>query len=75
MIDRIIFSLFCLPFVAWGILGILKPEIMYKTTAINTLKKVPKKNDIKRYRVSGYVMLIFGVVLIIVILIGGFKEI
>ncbi|WP_373231854.1 hypothetical protein [Cohnella sp.] len=75
MEDRITVSLFFLIFIIWGIAGILFPEFMYKTTATNTLKKTPSRSAIKRYKISGYVMLIIGVSLIIVTLLGGLKGI
>ncbi|MNJ75538.1 hypothetical protein D3C77_726470 [compost metagenome] len=55
--DRIIFSLIILPFIVWGILGVIFPVFMYKKTALNTLKKEPTQKEIRRSKTSGFVML------------------
>jgi len=59
-------------FVIWGGLCIFFPEFMYRTNSYNSLKKKPKPRDLKRFRISGYVMLTFGVALIVIALTGGF---
>jgi|HigsolmetaGSP11D_1036233.scaffolds.fasta_scaffold38770_2 preprotein translocase subunit Sss1 len=48
---------------------------MYKTTALNTLKKTPSKESLQRYKMSGYVMLLIGIVMIIITLLGGLKGV
>jgi preprotein translocase subunit Sss1 len=48
---------------------------MYKTTALNTLKKTPSKEALQRYKMSGYVMLLIGIVMIIITLLGGLKGV
>lgn len=70
--DRIIVSVFILIVVVlWmGVLTIVKPEYVFKTTAINTLKKKPTKAQIKSYKMSGYAWVIVGVVLIILVMTG-----
>jgi len=73
--DRIIISLFLLIFVVWGVLSIKFPNFMYKTTALNTLKKTPSKESLQRYKMSGYVMLLIGIVMIIITLLGGLKGV
>jgi len=77
MEERIVFSIFTLIiFVLWmGLLSIIKPEFMVKTTALNTLKKTPTKSQIRRYKLSGYFWLVAGIVLIIIIMFGGFEKI
>lgn len=75
MTDRIIISLFLLIFVVWGVLSIKFPNFMYKTTALNTLKKTPSKESLQRYKMSGYVMLLIGIVMIIITLLGGLKGV
>jgi hypothetical protein len=42
-------------------------------SATDVYPKNPAKAAIKRFIISGYVMVILGVVLIIVALLGGFK--
>ena len=77
MVDKLTFSLFFfIVFVLWmGLLSILKPEFMVRTTATNTLKKKPTKAQIKRYKISGYAWMIVGITLIIITFLGGFKGI
>ncbi|WP_055107967.1 hypothetical protein [Paenibacillus ihumii] len=69
--DRIIFSLLILPFIIWGIVGVIFPVFMYKTTALNTLKKKPTQEEIRRSKTNGFVMLAIGVILVVITLIGG----
>ncbi|MFB9326547.1 hypothetical protein ACFFSY_11540 [Paenibacillus aurantiacus] len=74
MEDRLLAALACLIPVVWGLLFILFPVFMYRTTAMNTLKKNPSRSDIRRCKVSGYVFLIVGVTLVIVAFLGGFTK-
>jgi hypothetical protein len=53
-----------------GVLTILKPEFMFKTTAINTLKTKPTRAQIIRYKIGGYINIVIGVLLIILIMTG-----
>lgn len=69
--DRIImallaFIIICVP----SILDIIRPDLMYKYQAINTLKKTPEKSILKRYRVGGYIFLLIGLVITLGILLG-----
>ncbi len=75
MEDKIIWSLFFLIFIVWGVLCIKFPEFMLRTTATNTLKRKPIQKELKRYKNSGYIMLIFGIGLIVFTLLRGFKNI
>jgi len=68
-------SLFQLIFVVWGDLSSKFPDFMYKTTALNTLKKTPSKEALQRYKMSGCVMLLIGIVMIIITLLGGLKGV
>ncbi|MFC4305966.1 hypothetical protein [Cohnella boryungensis] len=69
--DRIVFSIvvFIITFVP-GLMGVFKPVLAYKTTATNTLKKTPSKSAIKRYKISSYISMIIGCVMIVLILLG-----
>lgn len=72
--DRVIISLFLVVIVVVpGVLSILKPELMYKTSARYVYPKTPSKSAIKRFKISGYFSVCLGLVLIIVALLGGFK--
>jgi hypothetical protein len=53
-----------------GLLSIFFTAVMYKTTALNTLKKTPSRAALKRYIISGYFSVILG---IIVLFLGGFN--
>jgi len=46
---------------------------MYKTTALNTLRNPPSEAARQRYKASGCVMLAFGVIMMIIALLGGLK--
>lgn len=74
MLDRIIVSLlFFIIFVVGGLLAIKFPDFIYKTTALNTLRKTPSEAARQRYKTSGYVMLVIGIVMMIIALLGGLK--
>ncbi|WP_127579532.1 hypothetical protein [Paenibacillus koleovorans] len=74
MTDRIILAvMFVLILVVPGLMGIFFPEIDFKTTATNTLKKKPSKAALKRYRVGGFITVIVGIALIVVVFVGGFN--
>jgi len=72
---KVVASIISLSFIAWGVIGIIKPEFSYKTTAMNTQRQKPSKAAIKRYRVSGYVMTVFGIILLLLIWTGRLKGI
>ncbi|MFD0586546.1 hypothetical protein ACFQZE_00925 [Paenibacillus sp. GCM10027627] len=75
MQTKVDFSLLILPFVIYGILGIKYPDLMFKTSGINNLKKKPTKSQLKRSLISAYLTLISGLVLLILIFAGVFKGI
>lgn len=58
-----------------GVLSIIKPEMMYKTSATYVYPKTPSKAAIKRFKISGYVFIGIGIFLMIVALTGGLKGI
>lgn len=66
MADRIIMSaLFFLIFCGYGFLNIRFTEFMIKTTASNTYKKKVTKAMVKRYKIGGYLFVVFGLRLIV----------
>lgn len=72
--DRITLALFiALILMVPGIFSIIKPEMMYKSSATFVYPKSPSKATIKRFIISGYVSVCLGIVLVIVALLGGFK--
>lgn len=75
MNDRIILTIFFMIFVAWGILGIVRPDITYRTIGSNTWKKQPRKLDIKFARIRGYIFVCVGLSLILITWIGGFRGV
>ncbi|WP_429313663.1 hypothetical protein [Paenibacillus mucilaginosus] len=71
--DRILFSFFVLPIIAWGVLSIIKPELALKFTLGNLFKNIePNQFFIKQMKVSGMLSIIVGTVLLYVIFTGGF---
>jgi hypothetical protein len=72
--DRFLIGIFILViFVVPGVLSIIKPELMYKTSATYVYPKTPSKDAIKRFKVSGYFFVFLGITLVIMALLGGFK--
>ncbi len=61
--------------VVGGALVVAFPAFFVKTTALNTLKKKPTKAQIRRYRISGVVYIVLGIVLITITFLGGFKGV
>lgn len=72
--DRITLAIFLIIiFIVPGVLSIKKPEMMYRTSATKVYPKTPSKSAIKRFKISGYVGVALGVILVVVALLGGFK--
>jgi hypothetical protein len=71
MEDRIVFSIMVFVIlIVPGLIGVLKPVLAYKMTATNTLKKTPSKSATKRYKISSYISIIIGCLIIVLILLG-----
>ena len=73
MTEKLVAIMFVIPFIIVSLLSIFFTDIAVRTTAINTLKKKPTKEALKRYKLSGYVMFVGSIVLIILILMGKVK--
>lgn len=73
MVDRILFTFFVLPILAWGLLSVLNPQLALKYTLGNLFKNVQPNSDyIRNTKVSGIVSIIFGIFLVFCIFSGGF---
>lgn len=71
MTDRVIFSLFIIPIIAWGIISILKPEFALKYTLGNAFKKVkPNKYFLMNIKISGLISIFVGCYIVYVIMSG-----
>lgn len=75
MRDKLILSSFLLVFVIGGWLGAKFPEINYRTSSYHLRNKKPSKAEIKRFKISSYIMMGFGIFLIIMVFLGGFKGV
>lgn len=69
--DRIIFSIMVfIILIVPGLIGVFFPELSYRMTATNTLRKKASKSAVKRVKSSSYVMIVIGSLVIICILLG-----
>ncbi|MGG4143825.1 hypothetical protein ABEW34_11875 [Paenibacillus algorifonticola] len=76
MTDRIVLSVFFLVvFGGFGVLNILYTEFMIRTTSSFKNQKKATKAMIKRFKISGYITVVFSVIMVIITLIGGLKGI
>ncbi|WP_341278972.1 hypothetical protein [Paenibacillus sp. FSL H8-0537] len=76
MTDRIVMSIFfLLVFGGFGVLNILYTEFMIRTTSSFKNQKKATKAMIKRFKISGYMTVVFSIIMVIITLIGGLKGI
>lgn len=54
----------------WGLLSILKPELMVRTSSHDARKRKPTKDQIKSSKVAGYISICLGIFLIIIIFVA-----
>lgn len=73
MEDRIIASFMMLFFVVSGLYMIRNPKHAYRSSARNLRNKNPSKLNIKLVVINGYISLIIGIAMIIIIFSGGIK--
>ncbi|MOA10662.1 hypothetical protein D3C78_1305610 [compost metagenome] len=76
MSDRIIMSTYFLViFGGFGLLNIFFTEFMITTTSSFKNQKKATKEMIKRFKISGYVTVVFAIIMVIVTWMGGLKGI
>lgn len=67
--------IFLIVFGGFGLLNILYTEFMISTTSSFKNQKRTTKAMIKRFKISGYVTVIFAIIMVIVTWMGGLKGI